>query len=389
MFSGRGAMFDAVVVGAGPGGAAAARLLAQAGWKIALVEKSEFPRRKVCGEFISAASMAVLEACGIATEFLAAAGPPVTRVGLYAGDTMQASRSERMWGRALGREHLDCLLRDAAVRAGAQLFQPAEVIALKQQGETSVCILADGREIVARTVIAACGSWNARGIFAVPDAADAPSDLFAFKAHFTGGALPPGLMPLLAFPGGYGGMVMSDGARLSLSCCIRRDALAQARQRHGGKAAEAVLAHIRATTLGVDRALMGAVLDGNFLSTGPIHPGIRPRQEGGVFFVGNKAGEAHPIIAEGISMAIQGGALLSRLLIAGREAEYAQAWRRRFATRIHAASLFAHLALRGDTRAVCSAIIARCPGILDWGARLSGKVTSEVSKAGSAPVRHR
>ena len=382
-------MFDAVVVGAGPGGSAAARLLAQAGWKIALVEKSTFPRRKVCGEFISATSLPVLEACGIAGEFLAAAGPPVTRVGLYAGATMLASRQEHMWGQALGREHLDRLLRDAAVRAGAELFQPADVIAITPRGETSVCTLEDGLEIAARTVIAACGSWNAKGIFAVPHSADAPSDLFAFKGHFIGGALPPGLMPLLAFPGGYGGMVMSDGGRLSLSCCIRRDVLAQARQRHGGKAAEAVLAHIRATTMGVDQALKNAVLDEDFLSTGPIHPGIRPRYADGVFFVGNRAGEAHPIIAEGISMAIQGGALLSRLLIAGRENEYAGAWPRRFATRSHAASLFAHLAMRTESRAVCRAVITRFPGILDWGARLSGKTTSALSKTGPAAARHR
>ncbi|MES2471338.1 MAG: FAD-dependent monooxygenase [Pseudomonadota bacterium] len=367
-------MFDAVVVGAGPGGSAAGRLLAQAGWKIALVEKSEFPRRKVCGEFISATSMAVLEACGIAEEFLAAAGPPVARVGLYAGDAMLSSQRQQLWGRALGREHLDTLLRDAAVRAGAQLFQPAEVTALRREGEVSLCTLDDGREVAARIVIAACGSWNAKGIFAVPAQDDAPSDLFAFKGHFTGGALPPGLMPLLAFPGGYGGMVMSDGGRLSLSCCIRRDALSRARQRHGGKAAEAVLAHIRATTVGVNRALEGGTLDGNFLSTGPIHPGIRPRHAEGVFFVGNIAGEAHPIIAEGISMAMQGSALLARLLIAGREEDYARAWQARFARRIHAASLFAHLAMRGESRSVCRAVIAHFPGILDWGARLSGKV---------------
>ena len=366
-------MFDAVVVGAGPAGSAAARLLAQAGWKIALVEKGEFPRRKVCGEFISATSGAVLAACGIEQAFLAAAGPPVMRVGLYAGGTMASSPTERLWGRALGREHLDTLLRDAAVRAGAELFQPAEVTGLKRDGETSVCTLEDGREIRAHTIIAACGSWNARGIFAMP-VADAPSDPFAFKAHFTGSALPPGLMPLLAFPGGYGGMVMSDSGRLSLSCCIRRDALAAARQRHGGKAGEAVLAHIRATTIGVDRALEGAVLEGHFLSTGPIHPGIRPRLADGVFFVGNSAGEAHPIIAEGISMAIQASGLLAKLLIASREDEYARAWHDSFATRIRAASLFAHLAMRDESRNLCRALIAGFPGILDWGARLSGKM---------------
>jgi flavin-dependent dehydrogenase len=378
-------MFDALVIGAGPAGSVAARLLAQAGWSVALVEKTEFPRRKVCGEFISAPSMAILEACGIAKDFLAAAGPPVTRIGLYAGEAMLASKSAQAWGRALGREHLDVLLRDAAVQAGAQLFQPAEITTAVRTSDGHHLRLRDDRgehDIVARIVIAACGSWNVKGAFALSSAPARASDLFAFKGHFRGAALPNGLMPLLAFPGGYGGMVHSDDGRVSLSCCLRRDVLARAREIHGGKAAEAALAHIAATTIGVRRALTSATLDGAFLSTGPIRPGIRARYADGVFFTGNIAGEAHPVIAEGISMAIQSSGLLAQCLIAdGRAtsdrmragADYAAAWRRRFAPRIHAAGFFAHLAMRDELRAASLAVIRRFPGLMTWGARLSGK----------------
>ena len=56
---------DAVIVGAGPAGASAAILLARAGWSVALVEKTPFPRRKVCGECISAGSFPLLEALGL------------------------------------------------------------------------------------------------------------------------------------------------------------------------------------------------------------------------------------------------------------------------------------------------------------------------------------
>jgi menaquinone-9 beta-reductase len=366
--------YDAVIVGAGPAGSAAARLLAQAGWQVALVEKTAFPRRKVCGEFISATTMPVLKACGVAASFIAAAGPQVTRVGAYAGNAMLEAPEEKIWGRALGREHLDLMLRDAAKTAGAVLFQPAEVTDLRREGEDWMCILDDGRELAARFVIAACGSWNAKGIFAVPGDDAASSDLFAFKAHFTGSALPHGLMPLLAFPGGYGGLVHSDAGRTSLSCCIRRDALARARVRHGGKAAEAVVAHILETTKGARLALGDANLDGSFLSTGPIHPGIRTRHDDGVFFTGNLAGEAHPVIAEGISMAIQSSGLLAKLLIAHRGETYAREWKRRFAPRIRAASVFAHLAMSDAGRVAGRAVLAAAPRLLGLGARLSGKV---------------
>ncbi len=158
-----------------------------------------------------------------------------------------------------------------------------------------------------------------------------PSDLFAFKAHFTGGALPSGVMPLVAYPGGYGGLVECEDGRFSLSCCIRRDVLARVRQSHGGKAAEAVFSHICATTKGVRLALENATPDGVFLSTGPLHPGMRAFHHDGIYFTGNIAGEANPSIAEGISMAIQSSWLLAQILIAGKPAaDYARAWRRQF-----------------------------------------------------------
>ena len=369
--------YDAVIIGAGPAGSAAARLLAQAHWNVCLVEKAVFPRRKVCGEFISATTMPVLKACGVAVPFISAAGPLVTRIGAYAGSAMLVAPREQAWGRALGREHLDTMLRDAAVRAGATLFQPAQVTALQQDGDEQHCILDDGREISARVVIAACGSWNTKGVFAVADNKPAASDLFAFKAHFAQSALPPGLMPLLAFPGGYGGLVESDNGRVSLSCCIRRDTLSKVR--NGGKAGDAVLAHIMATTKGARLALENAVQDGSILSTGPIRPGIRAmtHNEGAhddnVFFTGNIAGEAHPVIAEGISMAIQSSSLLAKLLISHRGELYAREWKRQFAPRIRAAALFAHLAMSGSGRLAGRAVLGAAPGLLGLGARLSGK----------------
>src|SRR5260370_10969023 len=58
------ARWDAVVVGAGPAGSATARLLAQAGARVLLLDRAQFPRDKPCSEYLSPQSTRVLEHLG-------------------------------------------------------------------------------------------------------------------------------------------------------------------------------------------------------------------------------------------------------------------------------------------------------------------------------------
>lgn len=388
-------IYDALVIGGGPGGATAALLLARAGWNVVLAEKSTFPRSKVCGEFISATNLPLLHELGLVEEFLAAAGPAVRRVGIFAGDAMLTATMPRtkgefgQWGHALAREHLDLMLLRAAARAGAEIRQPSKVIELRRSEKSFVCTLAAKEEtelLVADLVIAANGSWQPAP-YPTPATPHRPSDILAFKAHFRGCELPTDLMPLLAFPGGYGGMVHSDSGRVSLSCCIRRDTLQQCR--HGQEprqAAESVLQHVEASCLGVRRALQRASVDGAWLAAGPIRPGIRARYDEGIFRVGNAAGEAHPVVAEGISMAMQSAWLLCQHLIAGHAPDevarrYEAEWKTSFAPRIYAAALFAHLAMRPVAVAVLLPILRALPRSLTLGARLSGKSKQVITTA--------
>jgi len=68
--------YDLLVMGGGPGGTSAAITAARSGWRVLLVETGPFPRHKVCVEFVSTESLALLKWLfgGIATR-LASAGP--------------------------------------------------------------------------------------------------------------------------------------------------------------------------------------------------------------------------------------------------------------------------------------------------------------------------
>lgn len=384
---------DVVVIGAGPAGATTALALARAGRSVAIVERAEFPRRKVCGEFLSGTSAPVLDAIGVGEEWRRRAGPEARRVALYAGEGIVDAPMPRGegYGRALGRDVLDDLMLERARAEGVAVYQPARAVAVEREGDTTDVTIESrsGSErgtqtLRAPVVVAAHGSWERGTLPSHPPRDDAPDGLMGFKAHFHGGRLPRHTMPLLAFAGGYGGMVWADEGRLSISLCIRRDVLARLRAEHGGTAAEAVDAHVRASCRGVREALEGTGLDGPWLGTGPIRPGIRAAYADDLFRVGNVAGECHPVIAEGISMAVQSGWLLARSL-EGRSLDdpaeraaageaYGRAWREQFATRIRAADAFARVAVRADRLAPFFVPLLRAvPAALTLGATLSGK----------------
>jgi flavin-dependent dehydrogenase len=386
--------FDAIIIGAGPAGSSAAILLARAGWKVALVERQSFPRRKVCGECIAATNLPLLEKLGIGVAFQALAGPPLKQVALIAGehfipaDLPALPGTARPWGRALGREHLDLLLLQQADRAGATLFQPWTVYAIEGEAGDWRCGLrashTETTDISAPILIAASGSWSHH-----PAKPHRAGDLLAFKANFLHADLPPGLLPVLSFPGGYGGMVVSDTGITTVACCIRRDRLMQCRKPFQGlSAGDVIEAYLKTHCVHVQRTLEGAQRAGGWLATGPIRPGIHLDSSGtDAFAIGNAAGEAHPLIGEGISMAIQSAWLLADMLIekegialhrAGQQLirqEYAKCWRQLFARRLHLAAVFAHLAMRPRLAGGLLPLLRRHPDLLTYAAKWCGKIS--------------
>lgn len=113
--------YDALVVGAGPAGSMAALVLARSGARVALVDKSGFPRDKACGDLIGPRGVQTLADLGVPLEGprvgdMEVIGPTGRRVVLparpgvtYPGYAVVARRAR-----------FDALLHETAVAAGAE-----------------------------------------------------------------------------------------------------------------------------------------------------------------------------------------------------------------------------------------------------------------------------
>lgn len=414
------ALCDALVIGAGPAGSAAAIWLAQAGWRVVLVEQHAFPRQKVCGECISAGSLMLLDDLGVGPAFRELAGPELRYVGwigkssTITADFPPCLEGDYRYGRAIGRGRLDKLILERARHVGVEVLQPARVCRVRGTRGNFICELrirtpnrtksAAEPDVLqtrqARIIVDAHGSWEA-GPAPARYEGGAPSrapkrnsDLFAFKASFRNSRLAPGFLPVIALEGGYGGIVVADQGRTTLACCIRRDRLRACRElMPGATAGTAVGALLHRSCRGVREALDQAKLESSWLSVGPIRPGIRLQIGLDTFRVGNAAGETHPLIGEGISMALQSANLLAGQLLkepldrlGSRRAcdvnrRYAAAWRTAFVPRLRFAAGIAHAAMRPLCAAHIELCLHRWPSLLTEAARWAGKARRSIVRS--------
>lgn len=389
--------FDALIIGGGPAGATASLLLAKAGWSVVLVEKSAFPRRKVCGEYLSPTNFGLLDRLGVFESLLEHAGPEIRTIELLWKSTSivaempSPSGGKARWGKAVRREILDTLMVNKAKEIGVTVWQPFSVTETKRSGDVFVSKAlskntGEVHEIESAVVIAAHGSW---GIGELPTQQRRQparaSDLLAFKIYLEDANLPAEVMNMLVVPGGYAGMVNCDSGLLSFSCCIRRDHLEELRRRSPNEKAGAVVyAHVVDSCPGLESVINNSRQNGEWLAAGPMRPGIRRPYNNGLFTVGNAAGEAHPTIADGISMAMQSAWLLANALTKRRPAaltdsdrdqigrEFSRAWRKAFRVRIGAAELFARMCLIKQTHRLLLPLVRTFPQVLTLGARLGG-----------------
>lgn len=334
--------YDVAVIGAGPAGSACAFRLAHAGRSVVLIERSAFPRTKVCGEYVSQSARRQLEALGVA-ETVQNHAAVVHQIRIHAGaQNVEFAFAGGAW--SLPRADLDALLCAHAQSAGAVLMTARAESFVQTPGGIQVAfrtVSGSQDTLFARTVVGAdgIGSSVARA-FGLTKKSRGEAR-FALGGHYRGFGDLEQSIEMYVRGKSYFAINPLGGELANVMVIVKEKTLAEWRG-----AIDERLQETARELAGGRRAVTPVQLVGKRVAIGPLAHATRAPALPNVYLVGDAAGFLDPFTGQGVSLALSSAALAAEAILRGghdAHLRYARAYLKRFASRARIAGLVSTL----------------------------------------------
>ncbi len=294
---------DVVVAGGGPAGSTCARELARRGFAVTLVERSAFPRRKVCGEYLNSGAVRLLDDLGLGAAVRAAASP-LRGIRLVPPGAAAVELPFPEPALALARETLDAILLDAARASGVTVVR-AHVEDVVREGERANGLVVreeDGArsELRARFVIGADGSGSLVARKLGLAVRSRGTRRFAVGGHYRGfGDL-----------GGYVEMYVGSGAYFAINPlgAERSNVMVVVPERLLARWSGAVDEGVRGCAADLGRGMRsfeGTERIGPRASIGPLAFDVSRAAAPGALLAGDASGFLNPFTGQGVFLALR------------------------------------------------------------------------------------
>jgi flavin-dependent dehydrogenase len=355
---------DVLIIGGGLAGLTAAIHLSQKNLKVTLIEKSAYPRHKVCGEYISNEILPYLRSVGVDVSEL---NPTKISKFEFSSNSGKTAKAELpLGGFGISRYALDDFLYQKVLSNNCTIIK--ENVTDVSFNNDIFSVTTANQILTAKIVLGAFGKRSNVDQLLDRNFFHKKSPWLAVKAHYSGD-LDNDLVALHNFNGGYCGVSKVENNIINI--CYLADYATFKQYKNIEDYQQNVLyknRHLKSvfenSTLLFDKPLTISQI--SFEKKQPV--------ENHMIMIGDTAGLIHPLCGNGMAMAIHSAKIASELILAfyadksisrnQLERNYKKEWHKHFGKRIFMGRILARILTNKTITNMFVSLVASFPKIL-------------------------
>lgn len=356
---------DVVIIGGGLAGLVSAIHLSKAGIEVTLIEKNNFPRHKVCGEYISNEVLPYLRSLNLSISDLNPTAISKMEFSTVRGKLISANLP--LGGFGISRFALDNYLYKKAIEYGCQIIQD-NVIDVQFSNDQFVISTSQNALIKSTLALGAFGKRSNIDLMLNRKFIQKKSPWLAVKAHYSG-KFSNDLVALHNFDGGYCGISKVENDILNI--CYLANYKTFKKYKNTAEFQAKVICknpHLKEV---FENSIL---LFDKPLTISQIAFEQKEAVENHLIMIGDSAGLIHPLCGNGMAMAIHSAKIASELIvdflenkITSRkilEEKYTKEWNKNFKRRLALGRYLSKILQNESLSSACLKILAIFPFLL-------------------------